>query len=87
MGYSLRCDADGRFVTGGVPGVVENGVNGYLLEPNSTIEQHAKTIWEIWSDQTRYKKLRASSRERFESVLNWDAWLRHATPIIERAAA
>ncbi len=73
--------------TGGVPGVIENGVNGYLLEPNSTIEQHAKTIWEIWSDQTRYKKLRASSRERFESVLNWDAWLRHAAPIIERAAA
>jgi glycosyltransferase involved in cell wall biosynthesis len=72
--------------TGGVPGVVQEGVNGYLLDPSATAAEYAQLIWNVWSDDARYRRLRTSSRRRFESVLNWDAWLARSVNIIEKAA-
>jgi len=69
--------------TGGVPYVVEEGVNGFLLPPEAPPEAYSNIIWSIWSDQERYKRLRRSSQARFEQRLNWDSWLESAAPIIQ----
>jgi glycosyltransferase involved in cell wall biosynthesis len=69
--------------TGGVPGVVHEGVNGYLLPPSAKPHQYAELISNIWSDRRRYAELRLSSRRLFEDVLNWQSWLASASKVIE----
>ena len=73
--------------TGGVPGVVEEGVNGHMLSTQAGADQYTKLIWDTWSNDDQYHQLRVSSRKRFEEVLNWDSWLARATGVIEAAAA
>lgn len=68
--------------TGGVPGVIEDGVNGYLLNEFAGSTQYAEVIRNIWSDKDRYLSLRHSARQRFEEQLNWPAWAQKAVPII-----
>lgn len=75
--------------TGGVP--IENGVNGFLLPPEARGAAYAGLIWEIFADKERYRKLVVSSRERYDAVLNWDAWgssaegiLKEKRPVPER---
>lgn len=60
--------------TGGVSGVVENGVNGYRLPYEATGKDYARLITEIYGDDERYRALVHSSREKFEKELNWTAW-------------
>lgn len=60
--------------TGGVSGVVKEGVNGHLLPLEARGDQYAKLIKEIYSDKIRYELLVHSSRNRFEKYLNWDVW-------------
>jgi glycosyltransferase involved in cell wall biosynthesis len=73
--------------TGGVPDVVHEGINGHLLPIEATADAYADLIWTIWSDRSRYDRLRKSSRTRFDHVLNWNSWLSAAAPVIEDAAA
>ncbi len=60
--------------TGGVSGVVKEGINGHLLPLEARGDQYAKLIKEIYLDKVRYDKLVHSSRDRFENYLNWDVW-------------
>lgn len=71
--------------TGGVPGVVEDGVNGYLLDLDAAADKYAELIQKVWSDEALYRRLRKSSRVRFEQILNWDSWVARAAPIIDAA--
>jgi glycosyltransferase involved in cell wall biosynthesis len=73
--------------TGGVPDVVHEGVNGHLLPIEAPADLYADLIWTIWSDRSRYDRLRKSSRGRFDHALNWNSWLSAAAPIIESAAS
>jgi glycosyltransferase involved in cell wall biosynthesis len=73
--------------TGGVPDVVLEGVNGHLLAIEATADAYADLIWTIWSDRSRYERLRKSSRAQFGHVLNWASWLSAAAPVIEDAAS
>ncbi len=73
--------------TGGVPDVVHEGVNGHLLATEATADAYADLIWAIWSDRSRYERLRNSSRVRFEQALNWNSWLSAAAPIISGVAS
>lgn len=73
--------------TGGVPDVVQEGVNGYLLAMEAAADEYADLIWKVWSDRAEYGRLRKSSRARFDHALNWKSWLSKAAPIIEEAAA
>jgi glycosyltransferase involved in cell wall biosynthesis len=72
--------------TGGVPDVVHEGVNGHLLSLDAPAAAYADLIWKIWSDRSRYNRIRMSSRARFTEVLNWNSWLSRAVPIIKAAA-
>jgi glycosyltransferase involved in cell wall biosynthesis len=60
--------------TGGVPSMVTDGVNGYLLPPEARGDRYAGVIAGLVDDPERYAALCLSSREEFETRLNWDAW-------------
>ena len=60
--------------TGGVPSVVSNGANGFLLAPGAKGSDYAKLIAEIYKDKNRYNSLAKSSRKEYEKRLNWDTW-------------
>lgn len=62
--------------TGGVAGHIAEGVNGYLIPYEDEGKAYADKIEEILSDPIRYEKLRISTRDYYESTLNWDQWLK-----------
>jgi len=93
-----RCDAYGHVFceasafglpsittnTGGVPEVVRNGENGYVLPYSARGSEYAQMIAEIYQDDQRYTALVKSSRAAFESRLNWDTWGRAVKDLLQR---
>lgn len=73
--------------TGGIPGLVREGINGFLFPLEARGDCYAAKIQEVFSNPETYQALRASSREQFETRLNWDAWGRRAAQIIQAAVA
>lgn len=61
--------------TGGVPAAVRDGVNGILVPEGADGAAYAKAIRDLLADPERLAALRLSSRHRFETELNWDAWV------------
>ena len=60
--------------TGGIPSIVREGENGFMLPLSARGSDYAKVIAEIYLDDQRYAKLVTSSRAAFDARLNWDAW-------------
>jgi glycosyltransferase involved in cell wall biosynthesis len=60
--------------TGGVPGVITEGENGFLFEPADSGEGYAGKIFELWKDEKQYHRLVSTSREKYENQLNWAAF-------------
>jgi glycosyltransferase involved in cell wall biosynthesis len=60
--------------TGGVPGVITEGVNGYLFDPNDHGQGYARKIIELLNDKKKYEELCYSSRRLYEEKLNWNSW-------------
>lgn len=60
--------------TGGVPEVVQDGINGYVLPFEARGDAYAAIIAKLYRDDHRYKALVASSRATFEAKYTWDAW-------------
>lgn len=60
--------------TGGVPEVVRNGENGFVLPLEARGDAYARLIASIYSDEARYAQLVLSSRAAYDERLNWDAW-------------
>lgn len=60
--------------TGGIPGVIRNGENGFLLSPEDDGDGYAEIIATIYKDDKRYYSLIRTSRTAYETRLNWDAW-------------
>jgi len=69
--------------TGGIPDAVEDGVSGYLLPEDAAPGDYADVIERVWRDPIGYRSLMQGARERFERVLNWDAWAERTTALIE----
>jgi glycosyltransferase involved in cell wall biosynthesis len=59
---------------GGIPTIVEDDKNGYLLSREASGKDFAYTIAKAIRDPDRYSELNYGARERYEKVLNWDAW-------------
>jgi len=59
---------------GGVPELVRQGDNGYLLPPTASGAEYARVIEELFGDAGLYASLCEKSRVLFEERLNWDAW-------------
>ncbi len=60
--------------TGGVPEVVGEGENGFLLPYEARGDAYAEVIARVYHDDERYAELVRASRAAFEERLNWDAW-------------
>jgi glycosyltransferase involved in cell wall biosynthesis len=59
---------------GGIPTIVKDGQNGYLLPLEAGGRDFAEWIYRAVSDPNQYRSLNQGARERYEKVLNWDAW-------------
>ncbi len=60
--------------TGGVPEVIREGENGFLLPLHARGNDYARVIARLYSDEQSYNDLVRSSRKAFDDRLNWDAW-------------
>jgi glycosyltransferase involved in cell wall biosynthesis len=60
--------------TGGVPEVIRDGENGYLLPLDARGDAYAQVIAKVYRDDRRYTELVRASRAAFDDRLNWDAW-------------
>ncbi|CAN5437083.1 hypothetical protein BH10PSE12_BH10PSE12_32690 [soil metagenome] len=59
---------------GGIPTIIEDGVNGRLLSVDASGQDFADAIYEILSDREGYARMARASRERHDDSLNWDAF-------------
>jgi glycosyltransferase involved in cell wall biosynthesis len=73
--------------TGGLPAIVREGVNGYLLPLSAQGEDYARVIATVMRDTKSYKKLRQTSRQEYEKRLSWGAWRQKVAKIIDRVLA
>ena len=72
--------------TGGVPFIVRDGENGYVLPYSATGPEYASVIAEIYQDDRRYAELVQSSRYVFEDRLSWDNWGASVREILQKIA-
>jgi len=59
---------------GGIPSVIKNGINGYMLPVDAKPEEFAGLIATFSDGSSDYSKLTRSSRAYFDDTLNWDSW-------------
>lgn len=59
--------------TGGIPSMIRDGANGFLLPPGSRGDAYAEIIAGLIASPERYQRLCISSRDEYENRLNWDA--------------
>jgi glycosyltransferase involved in cell wall biosynthesis len=69
--------------TGGVPYAVREGETGILIPPNATKADYAAAIAKIFANPDRLARLRQSSRNAYETQLNWQAWGRRVSSLID----
>jgi glycosyltransferase involved in cell wall biosynthesis len=60
--------------TGGVPEVVRNGENGFVLPLEAQGDAYALLIASLYRDEAEYARLVLSSRLAYNERLNWDSW-------------
>lgn len=70
--------------TGGIPQVVREGRNGFMLPLGAGGSEYAELIARIWQDPARYSELTRSSRQEFEERLNWDVWATSVGKLLPR---
>lgn len=70
--------------TGGISGVIEEGINGFMLPLNARGNEYAKIIQKVYEDEEMYYQLIKSSRETFEEKLNWDCWGKKTKTLINQ---
>ncbi len=71
---------------GGVPMVIEHGVNG-LLVPSGDVEQLGQAISSILADEALRARLGAAARSSVERDFNWAEVSRHMCSLFESAMA
>ena len=59
---------------GGIPTIIKNGINGYMLPLSASGEDYANLIVENFSNRTHYENLVRSSRKEYDQRLNWNKW-------------
>jgi len=59
---------------GGIPSIVDDGINGYLLPADADGRAFAEIIAKTATNKAEYTRLNLGARERYDTVLNWDSW-------------
>jgi glycosyltransferase involved in cell wall biosynthesis len=58
---------------GGIPTIVRDGVNGWLVEPDGgMVDRYAELIASSIEDRAAYQELAMSARREFQTRLNWE---------------
>jgi glycosyltransferase involved in cell wall biosynthesis len=73
--------------TGGVPEVVREGENGFLLPLAARGDEYAKVIASVYQDDERYTRLVRTTRAEYEERLTWDAWGKTMKTILSQVVA
>lgn len=60
--------------TGGVGSYVKDGVNGFTLPPEAGPAAYAEILEQLYTDRAKLNRLKISSRQHYDAVLNWNAW-------------
>ncbi len=60
--------------TGGIPYIISQEENGFMLPLDSTGQAYAESIAKLYANEEYYINLSRSSRMMFEKRLNWDHW-------------
>jgi glycosyltransferase involved in cell wall biosynthesis len=69
--------------TGGLGELVTDGKNGLLLPYDARGDVYATRIAALYQDEQRYHSFVRASRAAFEERLNWDAWGRAVSRVID----
>jgi glycosyltransferase involved in cell wall biosynthesis len=69
--------------TGGVAGAIRDGETGFLLPPCATKADYATVIAEVFANPDRLARLKQSCRDAFEARLNWQAWGRRVSDLMQ----
>jgi glycosyltransferase involved in cell wall biosynthesis len=56
---------------GGIPSIIESGVNGQLFDLDTPIEEYCNYITNLFSNYPAYQQLAISAFDRYKSSLNW----------------
>ncbi len=67
---------------GGIPTIVQEGVNGYTFSPDAGADQYADKMAAVFSEKDAYEQLVLSSRSTYEERLNWHAWADHVRSVM-----
>jgi glycosyltransferase involved in cell wall biosynthesis len=59
---------------GGIPTIINNGCNGYMLPLSASSKEYAEAIAASFSNRELYTQLVRLSRAEYETRLNWDKW-------------
>lgn len=63
--------------TGGIPSVVRNGENGWVLPVDGTASAYAQRIHSDMKDRDRYIRMALHARRLYEETFNWDSAVRN----------
>ncbi|WP_158824937.1 glycosyltransferase family 4 protein [Mucilaginibacter lacusdianchii] len=68
--------------TGGIPEIIKEGVNGFMLGQSESAEAFAERWAEVWQDKEQYRLLSKTSRKEFETRLNYDVFAEKLEEVI-----
>lgn len=68
--------------TGGVPEIIRDGVNGFLLPPEAGPDAYAELIAARFARPTAYRELARRSFREFETRLNWRVFCRRYLQLV-----
>jgi glycosyltransferase involved in cell wall biosynthesis len=69
-------------LTGGLAELVRDGVNGFSFSLEARGDRYAARICDVHRNAETYQALRITSREEYETRLNWDAWGKQVREIL-----
>lgn len=68
--------------TGGIPTIVQEGITGRLFPVTDNGVHYAEAISEVLMDPAHWSAMSQAARSRYETVLNWDAFVRELVRVV-----
>ncbi len=70
-----------------LPAVVLDGITGMLLDPAAEAPAYVARVLALRADPAAYRRMAVAARNRFETLLNWDAMAASLVQIFENGIA
>lgn len=67
---------------GGIPSIIEDGVNGWLLSIDASPEEYARQLAGRWRDRAAYEAMARECHRIYTERLNWDAAARRVVALM-----